>query len=68
MIKYIDKSHPWIANIANYLAAKINPNDLTSQEKKKFFAHLKYYLFLEHPFLFKICVDQIIRRCVYGSK
>lgn len=53
MIKYIDKSHPWFVNIANYLAAKINPNDLTSQEKKKFFAHLKYYFFLEDPFYLK---------------
>lgn len=50
MIKYIDKSHPWFVNIANYLAAKINPNDLTSQEKKKFFAHLKYYFFFGRSF------------------
>ncbi|GJV29751.1 hypothetical protein Tco_1386199 [Tanacetum coccineum] len=33
--------------------------------KKKFFKDVKHY-FWDDPYLFKIYVDQVIRRCVYG--
>ncbi|XP_073120701.1 uncharacterized protein [Henckelia pumila] len=33
------------------------------KQKKKFFSDLKYY-FWEDPYLFRICADGIIRRCV----
>ncbi|RVW60745.1 hypothetical protein CK203_053023 [Vitis vinifera] len=54
---------PWYADIINYLAKKILPPELTYQRRKKFFSDLKYYIWDDH-FLFKQCVDQIIRRCV----
>ena len=34
---------PWFADIVNYLAAEIIPSDLTSQQKKRFFAELRHY-------------------------
>nr|GEZ33633.1 reverse transcriptase domain-containing protein [Tanacetum cinerariifolium] len=40
---------------------------LTSQQKKKFFKDVKHY-FWDDPYLFRICVDQIIRRCVHGQE
>src|SRR5262249_8159305 len=54
---------PWFADIANYLVARILPKEMNHQQKKKFFADLKHY-FWEEPFLFKICADQMIWRCV----
>ena len=36
---------------------------MTYQQKKKFFSDLKYY-FWEEPYLFRVCSDGIIRRCV----
>nr|GEW16399.1 hypothetical protein [Tanacetum cinerariifolium] len=36
---------------------------LSSQPKNKFFKDVKHY-FWEDPFLFKICTDQVIRRCL----
>ena len=54
---------PWYADIINYLAKKILPPELTYQMRKKFFLDLKYYIWDDH-FLYKQCVDQIIRRCV----
>ena len=54
---------PWFADFANYLAADILPKGFSHQQKKKFFSDLKNY-FWEDPYLFKICADQIIRRCV----
>nr|GEU91541.1 DNA-directed DNA polymerase [Tanacetum cinerariifolium] len=40
---------------------------LTSQQKKKFFKDVKHY-FWDDPYLFRICVDQIIQRCVHGQE
>nr|GEU54758.1 reverse transcriptase domain-containing protein [Tanacetum cinerariifolium] len=35
--------------------------------KKKFFKDVKHY-FWDDPYLFKICTDQVIRRCVHGQE
>ncbi|GJY83778.1 reverse transcriptase domain-containing protein [Tanacetum coccineum] len=58
---------PWFADFINYLAVKELPNGMTIQEKKKLFSDLKYY-FWDDPHLFKVCADQIIRRCVFGQE
>ncbi|XP_073016723.1 uncharacterized protein [Primulina eburnea] len=56
-------SLPWYADFVNYLSSKFIPPHFTYQQKKKFFSDLKYYLW-EDPYLFRICADGIIRRCV----
>ncbi|GJV44831.1 hypothetical protein Tco_1429367 [Tanacetum coccineum] len=38
-----------------------------STAKRKFFKDVKHY-FWDDPFLFKICADQVIRRCVSGQE
>ena len=53
----------WYTDYANYLASEIIPSNLSYQQKKKFFSDIKYYLW-EDPFLFKVCEDGMIRRCV----
>ncbi|GJY75389.1 reverse transcriptase domain-containing protein [Tanacetum coccineum] len=40
---------------------------MSSQQKKKFFKDVKYY-FWDDPYLFRICADQVIRRCVHGQE
>nr|GEV25509.1 reverse transcriptase domain-containing protein [Tanacetum cinerariifolium] len=40
---------------------------MSSQQKKKFFKDVKHY-FWDDPYLFWICADQIIRRCVHGQE
>nr|GFA73957.1 reverse transcriptase domain-containing protein [Tanacetum cinerariifolium] len=40
---------------------------MSSQQKKKFFKDIKHY-FWDGPYLFWICADQIIRRCVHGQE
>ncbi|GJX31467.1 reverse transcriptase domain-containing protein, partial [Tanacetum coccineum] len=40
---------------------------MSSQQKNKFFKDVKHY-FWDDPFLFKICTDQVIRRCVSGQE
>ncbi|XP_075103641.1 uncharacterized protein LOC142178215 [Nicotiana tabacum] len=54
---------PWCADIANYLASGIVPYELSSIQKKTFFHDcLAYYW--DEPLLFKISVDNMIRRCI----
>nr|GEY95843.1 reverse transcriptase domain-containing protein [Tanacetum cinerariifolium] len=40
---------------------------MSSQQKSKFFKDVKHY-FWDDPHLYKICADQIIRRCVFGQE
>nr|GEY25539.1 reverse transcriptase domain-containing protein [Tanacetum cinerariifolium] len=60
-------STPWFANIANFHAGNFIKKGLTSQQKKKFFKDVKH-CFWDDPYLFRICTDQIIRRCVHGQE
>nr|GEX32117.1 reverse transcriptase domain-containing protein [Tanacetum cinerariifolium] len=62
-----DLSTPWFADIANYHAGNFIVEGMLSQQKNKFFKDVKHY-FLDDPYLFKICADQVIRRCVQGQE
>ncbi|GKD44733.1 reverse transcriptase domain-containing protein, partial [Tanacetum coccineum] len=61
------KNEPWFADFANYLVGDINPKGMTYHQKNKFFSDLKHY-FWEEPYLFKICSDGMIRRCISGPE
>ncbi|GKG44203.1 hypothetical protein Tco_0483296, partial [Tanacetum coccineum] len=62
-----DDNAPWFANFANYHARDFVIKGMSSQQKRKFFKDVKHY-FWDNPFLFKICADQVIRRCVSGQE
>jgi hypothetical protein len=54
---------PWYADLANYLTCGAIPIEFTYQQKKKFLSDIKHY-FWDDPYLFKLRVDNIHRRCV----
>nr|GFC16601.1 reverse transcriptase domain-containing protein [Tanacetum cinerariifolium] len=62
-----DSSTPWFANFANYHAGNFVVKGMSSQQKNKFFKDMKHY-FWDDPFLFKVCADQVIWRCVHGQE
>ncbi|GJT01383.1 reverse transcriptase domain-containing protein [Tanacetum coccineum] len=62
-----NSSTPWFADYANYHAGKFIVKGISSQQKNKFFKYIKHY-FWDDPYLFKICADQMIRRCVAGQE
>ncbi|GJT61840.1 reverse transcriptase domain-containing protein [Tanacetum coccineum] len=62
-----DDSTPWFADFANYHAGNFVIKGMSSQQKKKFFKDVKHY-FWDDPYLFRICADQMIRRCVSGQE
>ncbi|GJS83235.1 reverse transcriptase domain-containing protein [Tanacetum coccineum] len=61
------KDKPWFADFANYLVGDIIPKGMTYQQKNKFFSDLGHY-FWDEPYLFKVCSDGMIRRCVSGPE
>ncbi|GJY70560.1 reverse transcriptase domain-containing protein [Tanacetum coccineum] len=60
-----DSSTPWFADIANYHAGNFIVKGMSSQQKK-IFKDVKHY-FWDDLYLFRICADQMIRRCVHGQ-
>ncbi|GJY60398.1 reverse transcriptase domain-containing protein [Tanacetum coccineum] len=61
------KSTPWFADYANFYAGNFIIKGMSTQQKRKFFKDVKHY-FWDDPYLFRTCVDQIIRRCVHGQE
>ncbi|GKC43661.1 reverse transcriptase domain-containing protein, partial [Tanacetum coccineum] len=62
-----DNKPPWFADIVNYLMGNVLVKGMSSQHKKKFFKDIRHY-FWDDPYLFRVCADQIIRRCVDGNE
>ncbi|GKA34742.1 reverse transcriptase domain-containing protein [Tanacetum coccineum] len=61
------ESTPWFTDYANFHAGNFIIKGMTTQQKKKFFKDVKHY-FWDDPYLFRICADQIIRRCLHGQE
>ncbi|XP_070006386.1 uncharacterized protein [Nicotiana sylvestris] len=54
---------PWFADVANFLVTGIIPCELSSNQRKKLKRDsLEFYW--DEPYLFNICTDGVIRRCV----
>nr|GFA47404.1 reverse transcriptase domain-containing protein [Tanacetum cinerariifolium] len=62
-----DSNAPWFADFRNYHAGNFILKGMTSQQKNKFFKDVKHY-FWDDPFLFKVCADQVIWRCVHRKE
>nr|GEZ65161.1 reverse transcriptase domain-containing protein [Tanacetum cinerariifolium] len=62
-----NQSTPWFADFANYHAENFIVRGMSSQQKSKLLKDVKHY-FWDDPYLFKIYVDQVNRRCVSGQK
>nr|GEY00916.1 reverse transcriptase domain-containing protein [Tanacetum cinerariifolium] len=65
--KISSRSTPWFADFANFHAENFIVKGMSSQQKKTLFKDIKHY-FWDDPYLFRICADQIIRRCVHGQE
>nr|GFB22039.1 reverse transcriptase domain-containing protein [Tanacetum cinerariifolium] len=66
-IAHQDPSTPWFADFANYHAGKFIIKGMTTQQKQNFFKDVRHY-FWDDPYLFRTCLDQIIRSCVAGQE
>ncbi|RDX91073.1 Pro-Pol polyprotein, partial [Mucuna pruriens] len=54
---------PWYADIYNYLIASTYPKEASKVVKEKLESDTKYYIW-EDPYLWKLCSDQVICKCI----
>ncbi|GJR11025.1 reverse transcriptase domain-containing protein [Tanacetum coccineum] len=62
-----NNDEPWYADFVNYIIGKVVLPNWTFEKRKRFFSQVKTY-FWEEPYAFKLCADNIMRRCVAGSE
>nr|GEV50371.1 reverse transcriptase domain-containing protein [Tanacetum cinerariifolium] len=62
-----NNDEPWYADFINYIVGKVVPPNWTSKKERGFFSQVKTH-FWEEPYAFKLCVNDIMRRCVAGSE
>lgn len=55
---------PWFADFANYLSGKFLPKGFKLILAKEEIFHRFENYFWEDPHLFKVCANQMVRRCV----
>ncbi|GJR25348.1 reverse transcriptase domain-containing protein [Tanacetum coccineum] len=57
----------WYDDYVNYIVEKIVPPNWTPEKRRRFFSQVKNY-FWDEPYAFKLCSDNMIRRCVAGNE
>ncbi|GJR09674.1 hypothetical protein Tco_0792326 [Tanacetum coccineum] len=62
-----NNDEPLYADFVNYIVGKVVPPNWTFKKRKRFFLQVNTY-FWEDPYAFKLCADNIMRRCVAGSE
>ncbi|CAN6542471.1 unnamed protein product [Malus baccata var. baccata] len=63
----IKVSTPWYADLGNFLVSKQVPNTLSKAQRDKLRKEARFYVW-DDPYLWKICPDQIVHRCVIESE
>ncbi|GJX31380.1 reverse transcriptase domain-containing protein [Tanacetum coccineum] len=62
-----NNDEPWYADYVNYIVGKIVPPNWTPEKRRRFFSQVKNY-FWDEPYAFKLCSDNVMRRCVVGNE
>ncbi|RDX92975.1 hypothetical protein CR513_24819, partial [Mucuna pruriens] len=60
---HIKTSTPWFADICNYVATSQFPPEASRLYKEKLQSDAKYYIW-DDPYLWRLCSDKVIRRCI----
>ena len=63
--KHLLNIEPWFADLANYLVTGEMPGsqEISQAQRMKLKSEARYY-FWDDPYLWKMCSDQVIRRCI----
>ncbi|RDX73922.1 hypothetical protein CR513_46388, partial [Mucuna pruriens] len=60
---HIKSATPWFADICNYVATSQFPPEASRLYKDKIRSDAKYYIW-DDPYLWRLCSDKVIRRCI----
>ncbi|RDX78078.1 Pol polyprotein, partial [Mucuna pruriens] len=64
---HITTPTPWFAYICNFVAASQFPPEASRLYKERLQNDAKYYIW-DDPYLWRLCNDQVIRRCIPDTK
>ncbi|GJX42628.1 reverse transcriptase domain-containing protein [Tanacetum coccineum] len=59
----LNDDESWYADYVNYIAQNIVPPKWTPEKRRRFFSQVKNY-FWDEPYVFRLCPDNVMRRCV----
>jgi len=57
----------WFVDMANFKVAGIIPENMDWQQRKKLLKDSNQYIW-DHPYLFKMGADNLLRRCVINKE
>ncbi|GKC68631.1 reverse transcriptase domain-containing protein [Tanacetum coccineum] len=63
----LNDEEPWYTDYINYIVGKVVPPKWTPERRKRSFSQGRNY-FWDEPFAFRMCPDNVMRRCVAGNK
>ncbi|GJS24773.1 reverse transcriptase domain-containing protein [Tanacetum coccineum] len=63
----LNDGEPWYADYINYNVGNVVHIKWSTKRTKRFYSQVKNY-FWDEPYAFKLCTDNVMRRCVAGSK
>ncbi|GKE53251.1 reverse transcriptase domain-containing protein [Tanacetum coccineum] len=63
----LNDEEPWYTDYINYIVGKVVPPKWTPERRKRFFSQVRNY-FWDEPFAFRLCPDNVMRRCVAGNE
>ncbi|GKB50130.1 DNA-directed DNA polymerase [Tanacetum coccineum] len=63
----LNEDEPWYVDYVNYIVGKIVPLNWTPEKRRRFFSQVKNY-FWDEPYAFKLCPNNVMRRCVDGDE
>ncbi|GJU03200.1 reverse transcriptase domain-containing protein [Tanacetum coccineum] len=63
----LNNDEPWYADYVNYIVGKFIPPNWTPKKRRRFVSQVKNY-FWDEPYAFKLCSDNVMRRCIDGNK
>ncbi|GJW97383.1 reverse transcriptase domain-containing protein [Tanacetum coccineum] len=63
----LNEDEPWYVDYVNCIVGNVVPPNWTPEKRRRFFSQLKNY-FWDEPYAFKLCPNNIMRRCVAGDE
>ncbi|GJT32454.1 reverse transcriptase domain-containing protein [Tanacetum coccineum] len=63
----LNDEEPWYADYVDYIVRKVIPLKWTPERRKWFFSQVRNY-FWDEPYTFRLCLDNLMRRCMDGDK
>nr|XP_009791098.1 PREDICTED: uncharacterized protein LOC104238442 [Nicotiana sylvestris] len=63
LLAIISSTALWYAGYVNVFASGVTPPELTPDNRRRFLHDVRLYMW-DEPFLYRLCADQLMRRCV----